>query len=534
MRRRRIAKEAVSVSLFPFLAVLICTMGALIVLLVLVVQQARVQADTISHDREQQAEAQQASLQQLKQEEEDSLWEADILQQQRSELTDQLADKRLELSHLEDHIRRLEQQWEKMKAEAELMQQSSQAGATDQAAAQAELDRLQAEIEAIKNRLEQARKELAERERFYAIIPYRGPNGTQRRPIYIECRQSGIVIHPEEIKLLPRDFEGPLGPGNPLDAALRAIREHWARVEGDAYSSEPYPLLIVRPDGSVAYAMARAAMAAWDDEFGYELVEDDLELAYPPSDPTLKRLLEATVEAARKRQQILAAAMPSRFEGSTLEQFAVPEEAGGGGGYGPSGDAVGYGGGMVAGTTPGRTPSPYQPGGSAGQGSSARDQDANASRTEREAAANGQPAGDGQAGSQGQGQSGQSSPMPGAAIQSVAKTKGANWATPKKTAGATGITRPIRIECYADRLIIVPSVNEPADSQVVPLEGPMRSSMESFVSNIWNVMDGWGMAVLGGYWKPILSVQVHPGADGRFYELQKLLKDSGLDVVRRQ
>ena len=41
---RKTARQQVGVALFPFLAVLICTMGALIVLLVLLVQQARVDA----------------------------------------------------------------------------------------------------------------------------------------------------------------------------------------------------------------------------------------------------------------------------------------------------------------------------------------------------------------------------------------------------------------------------------------------------------------------------------------------------------
>ena len=40
MIRRRFRKQAVTMALFPFLAVLVCTMGALIVLLVMVVQQA--------------------------------------------------------------------------------------------------------------------------------------------------------------------------------------------------------------------------------------------------------------------------------------------------------------------------------------------------------------------------------------------------------------------------------------------------------------------------------------------------------------
>ena len=44
MSRRQRTQSAAAVSMFPFLAVLLCTMGALILLLVLLAQQAKVQA----------------------------------------------------------------------------------------------------------------------------------------------------------------------------------------------------------------------------------------------------------------------------------------------------------------------------------------------------------------------------------------------------------------------------------------------------------------------------------------------------------
>ena len=50
MKRFRTQKTAVGVSLFPFLAVLICTMGALIVLLVLVVQMAHVEGAEVAQE----------------------------------------------------------------------------------------------------------------------------------------------------------------------------------------------------------------------------------------------------------------------------------------------------------------------------------------------------------------------------------------------------------------------------------------------------------------------------------------------------
>ena len=69
------------------------------------------------------------------------------------------------------------------------------------------------------------------------LIPYDGPNGTRRRPIYIECTEFGVIIQPEGLILRADDFSGPLGPGNPLDIALRAIREHIERTAGDKAAS---------------------------------------------------------------------------------------------------------------------------------------------------------------------------------------------------------------------------------------------------------------------------------------------------------
>ena len=84
----------------------------------------------------------------------------------------------------------------------------------------------------------------------YAVVPYEGPNQTHRRPIYIECRDDAVVLQPERIGLTDSDFEGPLGPGNPLAAALRAAREYMlAQRDFDPQVGEPYPLLLVRPEG---------------------------------------------------------------------------------------------------------------------------------------------------------------------------------------------------------------------------------------------------------------------------------------------
>jgi hypothetical protein len=580
MRRPRAARSATGIQLFPFLAVLICAMGALIVLLVLVVQQARVSAAAIRAERVQQDQAATAAETQLVRDREDADWQREVLEQQRQELAHRLSDRRLELSHLEDHIRRLEQQYAELVAEARDLERLGHARQADESTAKQELARLREEIDRERRQLETARQQAA-RPRSFTIIPYAGPHGTRRRPIYIECRESGIVIQPEGIVLTPEDMAGPLGPGNPLDAALRAIREHWARVEGDK-AGEPYPLLIVRPDGAVAYAMARAAMAAWDSEFGYELIEADTELQYPPSDPVLLKTLPGAIAVARQRQTLLAAAMPARFGREATERFAMPdnytksgagplpepERAAGGLAAGSRGSGSQPGaaitgaaaptlsgpGTAAAGTSAPGTAAPgaAAPGapapGAAAPGTGAQWVGASGGAASGAAAPpNGStgapPPGTGSAAARqpttsrsGLSQAGADSAgngTGGAALPSMAREKGANWALRDVRINTVGITRPIAVDLYPDRIVIRPDVGDVRKPRVTRFKGPLRDSMESFVSAVWTHIESWGIAVAGGYWKPVLRVRVQPGAETRFEELQVLLKDSGLIVERR-
>jgi hypothetical protein len=320
--RRTVRRQNVGVALFPFLAVLICTMGSLIVLLVLLVQQARVDARSLApgpvmDDRANlrpigpppAAEDPDKSQQQL----EDAQWRRELLEQSRAEKTQELAESRAKLAHLEDHIQRLASSAKDLLERARQIDEGQHLREDERAAAQAELDRLNAEIARKQSELDLARRKLQSQERWYALIPYEGPNSTRRRPIYIECTAEGVILQPEGVALLPADFAGPLGPGNPLDAALRTIREHISRTGADK-AGEPYPLLVVRPSGIHAYGAARAALKSWDDEFGYELVSDDKKLVFGSPDPALATSLARSVALARQRQAMMMSMMPRRFQ----------------------------------------------------------------------------------------------------------------------------------------------------------------------------------------------------------------------------
>jgi hypothetical protein len=307
-----VRRQNLSVALFPFLAVLICTMGALIVLLVLFTHQARVEAKTVAATRTSAANDPDA-VRKLRERLEDANWRREMLVGQRAEKSQKLAEERARLAHLEQHIQQLQAQARELLDRARQIDEGKQLNDEQLAAERAKLAQWKDEIAARQRELDEARRQQETAQRWYALIPYDGPNGTRRRPIYIECTDAGIVVQPEGIVFRPDDFNGPLGPGNPLDAALRTIREHLQAV--DSRAGEPYPLLVVRPSGVVAYGAARAALKSWDDEFGYELISDDKRLAFGEPDPALAEALHKAVSVARLRQVALAAAMPRKFNG---------------------------------------------------------------------------------------------------------------------------------------------------------------------------------------------------------------------------
>ena len=206
-----------------------------------------------------------------------------------------------------------------------------QADGRQTAQAEAELQQVRGQVETAKRQLDEARRAAAGRTRSYAVVPYEGPNQTHRRPIYIECLADAVVLQPEGVRLTEADFEGPLGPGNPLAAALRAAREYMlAQHDFDPQAGEPYPMLLVRPEGIAAYYAARAAMKSWGGDFGYELIGDDWKLAYQPPDPRLAEVFRQVIATGRDERGPAGRRRPAAVRPGT--------RSGGGEGRGETGD----------------------------------------------------------------------------------------------------------------------------------------------------------------------------------------------------
>ena len=313
MTRKRSA-EGPTISLFPFLAVLLCTMGALLVLLVLFSRSAR-------HGADAETSADVAEMELAK----ESLgWRLGQLAGVRDRTAADLAAARLQLAGVEEHSRELIDELERL----ERLLAQLETGAGQPAAA--DLAALEARLKSARESLDKARAEQKTKPPAYAVVPYVGKNGTHRRPLYIECSLDGVFLQPEGVRLSPGDFEGPPGPGNPLASALRAAREHLARSSGASTdpAAQPYPLLLVRPSGVMAYYAAREAIQSWGSEFGYQLIDEDWTLSFPPRDPTLAEVEKRAIEESRQRLAWLAEVRPVK-QARPAQQYRAAMTRGG-------------------------------------------------------------------------------------------------------------------------------------------------------------------------------------------------------------
>ncbi len=557
-------------SLFPFLAVLICTMGALIVLLVVIAQQARLQAAQVTAIDTTQREKKLAEAR------EDARWMVEQLEKSRSATESQLTEARLQLGHFEDHARELSKRIARLEATLNDLNQHDHQSGRQPADVAAEIARVRAQIAEARRQLAQTQEKAVQRKSAFAVSPYRGNHETFQRPIYIECRADSIVLRPEGIVLSEQDLTGPLGPGNPLAAALRATREYLSNQHaGDPnQAGEPYPLLLVRPEGIGAYYAARSAMTSWGSEFGYELIEDDWKLDFRPPDPRLADTVLQAVEKARAEQRRLVAAAPSIYGrgrpsrpvyivsptrgGSVLARGSLaggsPARSSRSNGVRdnetrywaqrrgrPSGSRAGAN--HLGGGSPGTSGETNTPTGLA-TGSNAtgpnfigpngehvtprtpENTDVLSGRPPREedlaaTSPGGRPR-----------RPGEWQPKQDRK-QSLSETRGRDWGLRDAAGGSVPITRPIRVDCHGDRLVVV-SGNGPYSDRTIGLGPQTVDSIDTLISAVWEHMDSWGIAGQGMYWRPILSVRVAADAEARFADLEDLLEGSGLTVERKQ
>ncbi len=181
------------------------------------------------------------------------------------------------------------------------------------AKSEARVDELTSEFEALQSErlklnqgLSETKRKIADsqersqlQQTQYSFVPFDGKSGTTRRPILIECTDEAIRFIPEDVSLKPEDLNGFTVGYNPLLSGARALSYFWSLdgvgSQDDHTGEQPYVLLVVRPSGTVAFYMARKFLSRMRQPFGYELVEDDWELALPEPDPRAVKICRDAV-----------------------------------------------------------------------------------------------------------------------------------------------------------------------------------------------------------------------------------------------
>lgn len=285
------------VDTFPFLAVLLCAMGALIVVLLTMDRKARLvaraKAEGVlrkqSEEREsaialarREQEKRYADLRAAWQIRQDALRKAvdaedakldTELREVRTRLAD--ASRRLaaELEQLRSTRTRLANEKTKLnEAEATLAAAQNQAANEMQRIERTEAARtkLAANLESMERTLKDIEADRQRDTNTYSLIPYHGKRGANQRPVYVECADKGLIFHPDKTRI-------------PHDETKTLRAEVTRRLS--ASGARPYLMLLVRPNGIESYYRVRASVSDLDVLFGYEMVDADWQFHIPDEPP---------------------------------------------------------------------------------------------------------------------------------------------------------------------------------------------------------------------------------------------------------
>jgi hypothetical protein len=354
MSRASRRNNTITASLFPFLAVLLCTMGVLVVLLVVMASVQLDQAERKYFSKNPSSapavdDAEQKALSQALAQMDEAAAE---FARGREELLARLRRGEQRLGAMEQDIRRRQEQLTLLRTQVAELKSLDKGATDDLAQAEERLAKQQALLAQTKEEIEKLRAEAAEGTKSYALVPYDGANGTQRQPVYIECLRDKVIFQPEGIELGPADFNEALLSGGPLPSAVRAAQRYYID-QGLSGEKEAYPLVIGRPDASGSFARVLATLTETNMEFGYEVVDADWKLDYSAADPALANEIRRAVENARLKMAQYRERAPGTFVENELTTFS----------FGPS---------LLERVRRGQMPSNYTPvGGRAGGGGDA-------------------------------------------------------------------------------------------------------------------------------------------------------------------
>ena len=304
MRSRR---HKLQVSTFPFLAVLLCAMGAL--LLVLLVMDRRAHAAALARAEQalqrtlgettREAEARRLALEAARKEADDAREQKRAAQHAR--LASQIGEVDAEIQTIREQLAKAAERLLAEQNEETALKQKIEAEQTRATGEEQAIIRVRAEAAAKTTQSESSRQaltemtsELARLERAladlkaarekekntYSVVPYNGKRGESRRPLYIECAAGEVIFHPDHAALAESRDSADVQ----AEVERRLLKQKQQLPSAEAAAFTPYLMLLVRPDGVLSYYHLRESLRGLKIDFGYEFIDRDWVLDFPTDD----------------------------------------------------------------------------------------------------------------------------------------------------------------------------------------------------------------------------------------------------------
>ncbi len=345
MARKR---NSTSISLFPFLAVLMCPIRALILLLLVTTRKIRndqqkqvpifvespvdiVPAqppEPVVINRDEEIAKLNEVIARLQSEIDADSAKLAALRSDVEAKQGTLTATTIELSNLESEIKVLEdrkaslsvapvlkeatdltQQHETLlvklseATERLIRKQQELATTTDQIAGRAiELKQRQSALIALRRQVTAA--ENAPATGTKTLVEFSNPTGTTRTPIVIDVTDAGYEFLPTGVRITSRDMQGFPVNDNPLLSGVLTLHR---QRSGGSVVSEPYVLLLVRPDGCLPFYGAQKILSEAKIHFGYELLTPDRQIDVgQPDQEEIRVVRQSLLESLNRRQSLYA------------------------------------------------------------------------------------------------------------------------------------------------------------------------------------------------------------------------------------
>ncbi len=112
---------------------------------------------------------------------------------------------------------------------------------------------------------------------------------------------------------------------------------------------------------------------------------------------------------------------------------------------------------------------------------------------------------------------------------------GKDWGLPSSLISSRGteMLRTIRVECHPDRFVLLPEGGRGANRTFAFADGDIDRATLELATAVRDRAAGWGAAMQGARWQPVLDVAVVTGGESRYQQLLQLMDGSGVIIQAR-